>query len=110
MPSKPHWKPHWMEIIGGILLLVGLGIGGRVWLAGGGLWPAIRHTFFYFLGCGALILLGEGLRKDDLGLRGRATINRQKNPITFYAFVIFYAFVSLAMLTGGALLLFASLP
>ena len=83
-------------LVGGVLLL--LHLLGFIVFPGG--WSAI---LLGFLGVGLFMLIQDGFKTGALGVKG-GQVYRDKQPIAFWGFVIFYLFVGIGFSLGGVIL------
>ena len=94
--SESNDKPHLSEMIGGLILLVGVVLGAIRWWSGNTFWNSAGQIFVFLLTGGMIILLAEGLRTGKLGIRG-GYVYQDKNPVVFWIFVVFYVIVGIAL-------------
>ncbi|HEX9923109.1 MAG TPA: hypothetical protein VGD99_10635 [Anaerolineae bacterium] len=94
--SESNHKPHLTEMIAGLIVVAGVGLGAFRWWSGTPFWDSIGQIFVFLLTGGMIVLLAEGLRSGKLGVRG-GYVYRDKNPIAFWIFVVFYIIVGLAL-------------
>ena len=102
--SESKEKLHLTEIITGVISLIGLCLGFIAWWSGETIWTSLGQFLIFFLAAGLNQLVGEGLRTGKLGIKG-GDVYRDKNPLVFWIFVLFYIGVGLSLLVIGSLYL-----